>query len=152
MKYERVLNTGTVMRYHSCDIDKKQSVAEHSWGVAVLACLRNPDITVDELKHALFHDCAEALMGDIPAPMKRIMSEESLQELDAMELEIIDVLGIPKISLTAAQYKEHKINDYMEGLWFCESRIAAGDTRAVPVRDTYLIYLGQLGWENDDEC
>ena len=151
MTYERILNTGRVTRYHCCDIEKKQSVAEHSWGVAVLACLRDSHITVDELKYALFHDCAEAVMGDLPAPMKRLMSEHSKEEWDLMELQVMKELEIPGIDLNGDQYKQHKICDYLEGMYFCEDRIARGDTRAIPVRDNYLVYLGQLGWENDDE-
>lgn len=54
------------------------SVAEHSYWMAT-CCVLDSEMVV----HALLHDAAEAYTGDIIAPLKRIMDDESLRDIDA---------------------------------------------------------------------
>jgi 5'-deoxynucleotidase len=70
-----------VTRWHIVRTKKEQSVAEHSFLVAVLALEIAEQLDVSEeichdvVKYALFHDIAECLTGDIPSPMKSILGE-----------------------------------------------------------------------------
>jgi 5'-deoxynucleotidase YfbR-like HD superfamily hydrolase len=46
------------------------------------------------IKAALCHDIAERAVGDIPSPVKKLLSKESLASLDEMEQIYLDTLGI----------------------------------------------------------
>jgi 5'-deoxynucleotidase YfbR-like HD superfamily hydrolase len=68
-----------VFRYNGTDTIKRESVAEHSYGVAVIAgvltkkILSQGKFSINEAlvyEMALFHDYEELYAGDIPAPFK----------------------------------------------------------------------------------
>lgn len=71
-----------------------ESIAEHSYGVCVLATLivddlRARGVTVDGervLRMALLHDAAEAFTGDVPMPAKTPELDRALEQAEAMLL------------------------------------------------------------------
>ena len=61
---KKVLRTGWILK----GVENAESVADHSWRVAILALILAPQLKVDQLKlvkMALIHDLGEALIGDI---------------------------------------------------------------------------------------
>lgn len=74
-----VRNGGETRRYHTWPVLRPQTVAEHSFHVAMLvawlAGQEPPGIGSNLLMAALCHDLAEHKMGDIPAPVKRSMPD-----------------------------------------------------------------------------
>lgn len=62
------------LRHSWTSSGRQESVAEHSWRLAVMAMLckdEYPDIDIDKvIKMALIHDFGEAVTGDIPAFLK----------------------------------------------------------------------------------
>lgn len=66
---------------------RHESVAEHSWQLALMALLVRdefPDLDMDKvLQMCLLHDLGEAVTGDIPAFVKT--SQDELAETDAVE-------------------------------------------------------------------
>ena len=62
-----------------------ESVAEHSWSVALLALLAAPDLPdgLDRLRLlelALVHDLGEAISGDVPAPSQQSGDDRTARE------------------------------------------------------------------------
>ena len=70
-KEETLMRAGRVRRWHT-NPGLEQSVAEHSWGVAVLMYLENPHISPQLLMAALLHDVHELSFGDMPSPIKQV--------------------------------------------------------------------------------
>lgn len=71
---------GSVIRYHTCRTIGSQTVAEHSFGVAMLIIwLTEGNCSVDLMKAALYHDMAEQHTGDMPATIKK--AEDVVKEL-----------------------------------------------------------------------
>lgn len=63
---------------------RQESVAEHTWRLAVLAMLMEPDFTDLDMnkviRMCLIHDWGEAVTGDIPAFLKTDTHEEAEEE------------------------------------------------------------------------
>ena len=66
-----------VRRWHIVQVDREQSVAEHTCRVQLLAqeiCERaglDPVSTYKTIRWALWHDMPEVVLGDLPTPTKR---------------------------------------------------------------------------------
>lgn len=102
-------------RYPVCHTNRDQSVAEHSYGVAMIA-LELADhwaegaAAIDYEKllvYALHHDVDEVFTGDIPSPFKRKLRTEcpeSIQVLDCSDHKTSDV--VIKNIVKAADYIE----------------------------------------------
>mgnify|MGYP001821227318 CR=1 FL=1 len=146
LNLNEVLEAGRVMRYHAAPIDKKQSVAEHSWGVAVCILKLWPDTGKDLLLHAILHDIAEVYTGDVPAPVKKASSAVK-NMFDSLEEDALEMMEVDLPVLNSVEQRRLKIADCLEGMKYCERRIQAGDLAAVPVRDRYVVYLNKLGFD-----
>jgi len=129
MNIIKVLESSGVMRFHSVPGVTMQSIAEHSWGVALLCQKFMPYCSKDLILTALTHDCAELMTGDVPAPAKW-KSHNLKSELDGMEMEVDSKWGIV---FDLADYREHvllKICDALEGMNYCLSRREHGEVGA----------------------
>lgn len=69
-----VFRAGRVERYHAEGLGIHQSVAEHTFRVVMLLHHLWPDSPRDIILAALYHDVAEGVFGDMPAPVKRMPS------------------------------------------------------------------------------
>lgn len=85
MEINDVYRASEVMRWHIVKTRQKQSIAEHSFMVAMIANVFLDDLlgeTCDEmdslraqlLQYALVHDLDEVITGDIPSPFKQLMT------------------------------------------------------------------------------
>lgn len=66
---EELLLAGRVRRWHTLP-GLNQDIASHSWGIAVLMLLREPNVTLNLIKAALLHDIHEEQFGDMPSQAK----------------------------------------------------------------------------------
>ena len=65
-----MIRGGAIKRYHTLEIIGEQSVASHSWGVAMILQYLDPNVSKEAILRALTHDVAELFTGDVPAPVK----------------------------------------------------------------------------------
>jgi Predicted hydrolases of HD superfamily len=71
-----ILRLQEVKRYPICHTNRDQSVAEHSYNVAMIAMelaedWADPAMKLDIITYALSHDLEEVYTGDIPSSFKR---------------------------------------------------------------------------------
>ncbi len=114
---EEILHAGRVRRWHTI-AGLNQSVAEHSWGVAVLLLLHDPHVTVNALREALIHDVHERWLGDLPTMAKdrRIVAIEAETEEYARRH-----FGFPVDSLSDREKAQIKYFDKLEALHFIQA-------------------------------
>lgn len=128
----QLIRAGKVKRYHTEDLLRDQTVAEHSWGVLLLVLLLGGDeITGSLLQAAALHDCHEKFFGDIPAPAKW-SNPEFAKMIKEVEEYYDTMTGIQPLmnSLTEEQRKILKSADMLEmALYILEERIK-GNTNA----------------------
>lgn len=126
---------GHVQRYHANRV-AAQSVAAHSWGVAVLVLLVWPRASAALLRTALMHDVSEAMTGDIPYPAKA-----TFPELRALEHEISEAFNVSmgiNSDLDEFEYKVLKWCDMFECMVFCCEQMRTGNLYAARVMRTAL--------------
>jgi len=89
-------------RYNTTTAGRKESSAEHSWGVALLVFVLAEEMklkinTEKAIKIALVHDLAEAITGDIDA-IKIAQGEVSKEEKHGLEVEAMEKIkeSLPK--------------------------------------------------------
>ena len=109
-----LLNGGKVRRFHTGLGNFNQTVAEHSFNVALLLLMIWPDTKVEELEYALKHDLHEAFTGDMPAPTKKLPTlDRVMKELEQVYNE--EYLKF-RPNLDIESLKKVKVCDRME---FC---------------------------------
>lgn len=114
-----IFRGGKTKRYHTEDTMTEQTVADHSFGVAMLVELMAPECRKELILAALTHDLAEHLVGDISAPVKRANPEIKLV-LDHMESTRLNRVGFNyEEKLTKEEHYILKAADYIDGMMFC---------------------------------
>lgn len=102
-----------IVRFHTCPTIEVQTVGAHTFGLClILVELTNGDCSAALLKAALFHDMAEAKVGDTPSP---ILREAPLLKQAYKEAELkIDIEYDLLVDLTADEQRLLKLADRME--------------------------------------
>lgn len=141
-KLNIVRTGGAVKRYHTAATLGTQNVAEHSFRVALICYIINPNSSRELILHALAHDLSEGITGDIPAPAKRVLKTAELAE---MEESVVNTMlpGLPELS--EYEKKILKLADCLEGLLYCVEQRALGNTTMHPIMGKYCSYLIEHG-------
>jgi 5'-deoxynucleotidase YfbR-like HD superfamily hydrolase len=118
-KLNIIRDGAAVKRFHTMRTSRTQTVGEHSYGVAMLVTLVEPDCSVALLKAALTHDLHEQSTGDIPSPAKWRYPE--LAAAMAIAEERWEIATGLRAQLTAHEVEVLKFCDYLELLiWAIE--------------------------------
>lgn len=104
-----------VKRYGIFHMNRDQSVAEHSFNVAMIALeliepVDDDDLYLKVLGYSLVHDMDEILSGDIPSPFKRKLRKECPSVIPVLD-------GQPKASEEVMNIV--KIADQLEAIHYC---------------------------------
>jgi 5'-deoxynucleotidase YfbR-like HD superfamily hydrolase len=138
---DTIRSGGAVKRYHTVPTVGEQTVAAHSWGVAVLLIRILPGCSKQLLIAALFHDVAEKWTGDIPADAKWREPEVSTL-LKRVERDVERALDID-IMLTDEERIILSACDRLELLWFCVEQARIGN------QNMYVVYNRVIDWFNE---
>lgn len=128
------VESGGVQRYHAVpSVLSKQRVDSHAWSVTMIVlCLTDGQASRDLLLHALLHDSAEIVTGDIPFTVKR--TNPAMKKLaDEMEAEAHADVLFPLPPLPHDDLAVLKIADTLDGWRWCQLHEPRG-----PVSDRWL--------------
>jgi putative hydrolase of HD superfamily len=94
---------------------RHESVAEHSWRLALMAFLVKdefPDINIDKvIRMCIFHDIGEAVTGDIPAFEKTQQHEEVESNVVSKILEDLPEYYKDELNILFAEMDEQKTTE-----------------------------------------
>jgi 5'-deoxynucleotidase YfbR-like HD superfamily hydrolase len=147
MKKLRVpMSAGNVTRYHTIRMIHKQSVAEHSWGVAmvILWLYGHEHVPASLMRAALLHDVAEVATGDMPAPVKW-SSEQLSQAMINAENTFNEEHGLGDLDLPMNLSRILKFADMCELIIFCLGEANMGNREARSIARRGLAYLKDRG-------
>ena len=116
--------SGKVKRWHTVSTIQQQTVAEHSWGVAMICRELWPE-DHKLLEAALCHDLGEGLTGDVPWPVKRanFVFKKHLDEIEESEQERLGCV----VPLEPRQRSRLKIADMLEMMCFAVEEMELGN-------------------------
>ena len=138
---------GAVQRYHTIRTLRPQSVAEHSWGVAMLLHMVAPSAPSHVLSAALTHDLAELVTGDLPATFKWVLEPAAHDHIKDVEKEFNATHGWD-IALTPDEQHLLKWCDMMELVQWAMEELDMGNKLIIPVINNGLDYLRDMGHPN----
>ena len=138
-KLQKIRNGGNVKRYHTIPIIREQNNAAHSWGVAVLFDQLWGVKSMNGVRASLYHDCAEYLTGDLPAPIKK-SSKEVAKVIKQLEDDFNAELDIA-IDINKEDQVKVKFCDCLEGALFCLEELEMGNKMVADVFSKYMEYL-----------
>jgi len=122
------------------DEGRQESVADHSWRVAVMALLvaeEFPDLNIEKvLKMCLIHDFGEAITGDVPSFYK---TEQDEKKEDVAITELLSMLS-PKLEseFSALFVEMHELKTEEAKLYKALDRIEAIITHNASPLETWL--------------
>lgn len=116
-----ILRAGSVKRFHIVNTTRVQTLAEHQYGVAVIASEIahrmgfDASIAATVMSVAILHDAGEARTGDLPTPTKKRLRSMFGGDFDAALAEF----DHPSAVVLPAQVKSIlKCADYLESMVF----------------------------------
>ena len=117
---------GAVTRYHTVKTVEYETIAQHSWGVAMLViALSGGNPSLPLLKAALYHDLAEQISGDSPATAK--WSNPGLKrELDKIENKFNKEYNL-NVELTPGEEVVLKYADTLDMCFYCVEQRSLGN-------------------------
>lgn len=133
-----VLNAGRVRRFHTVPSHPHQTVAEHSWGVAMILLFIYPGASASMLLVALTHDVGERVSGDAPGHAKWSNPDfaRMIEAIEQRELERLNIPhpALPGSELTRVQVSALKCADLLDLLLFCRRFSYDREMRVIEVR------------------
>ena len=134
-----MIRGGAIKRYHTLEIIGEQSVATHSWGVAIILQFLEPNVSKQAILRALTHDVAELFTGDVPAPVKWD-NPDLVEVLKRIDDKYESEIGI-EYELTPQEIALGKQADMFELLVFCVRQRRLGNTNMNEVFSNGVEYL-----------
>lgn len=143
-------SAGEVARYHTWQVNRGQSVGEHSWQAMRLFYELFPeDVTKEVLVYILWHDAPERVTGDPPFPLKRDYPE--LKEIYSdIEGEVLESWGVSLPPLTEKERFLIKLCDLIEMNQYGRDELMRGNRFAEPIaEDTGQMALRMVAGDPD---
>lgn len=143
------LRGGYVMRYHTTpEVGAGQNVGEHTWRACVIMHTLWPDVSREALLHMMYHDVAEAELGDLPAPTKWKYAALA-KEYSKAEKEYETLLGVHS-KLNDQDAQRCKMADMLELILHCARQLVMGNDYALHVYENGLRYIYESFGNNPD--
>lgn len=145
MQRDFIFKGGSSTRYHTMTVHDRQTIADHSFGVAwICEILTNRSASKELIMAALAHDLAEHKVGDIPAPAKRALNLKVMYDsLEQNELDDAEI-GIYARLLSEDEKVVLRFADMLEGMIFCLKERRMGNIHVSVAFKNFRDYVSEL--------
>ncbi len=152
MQRKFIFDGGSSTRYHTLPVHNRQTIADHSFGVAWLCeLITNGEASKNLIMAALAHDLAEHIVGDIPSPAKRALKIGAMY--DVIEQEHLKGAGIVYANnLTKEEALTLRFSDMLEGAMFSIQERKLGNLNVAVVFLNFSAYILQLLSDTTSMC
>jgi 5'-deoxynucleotidase YfbR-like HD superfamily hydrolase len=139
-----IREAGHTKRCHGTPTIGQQTVAEHSYHVAMLCIELSPnhEPSANLLKAALYHDLPEHVTGDVPSPAKWA-SQQLAAGVAQLEAEFNDLHDL-NVNLTDDEMIILKYADAFELAFYCVDQMMLGNRFVKKMYHSITHYLGNL--------
>lgn len=135
-------------RFHTQPTIHNETVGHHTALVCGLLSLLYPECRKEVLVHALYHDIAEAITGDIPSPSKRAgYVDRSALALAEHQLTLQHGINVPQ--LTGEEHHILKVCDILSGMITCAHEIKMGNTHMRVALSNFASYFEEMDCTNE---
>jgi len=152
-----IYEAGLTKRFHTMHVVRTQTIADHSWHVAMLGYTlygqNEPGITMTFMMALLTHDAAEYKVGDVPSPAKRGMAEvldlpegtDFFAAWGEMEQNILREFSMNwETFLTVEEKRRLALLDAFEGAFYCVTERGLGNKHVEVAYNNYCKYIGGM--------
>lgn len=140
-KLQFMVEGGRVERFHTRPGVKPDSVAAHSWAVAMLCEVLLPNARGALLMAALTHDLGEQYTGDISSPAKRAMGLRTL--LKEHESDARSKFGMNFEALTEEEERTLYLADQFAGMLYLVGERELGNKRVDLMMGRWVSYMAE---------
>lgn len=139
-----IFDGGASTRYHTAVVFDRQTIADHSFGVAWFCeLITDGRASKGLIMAALTHDLAEHMVGDIPSPSKRALKLSA--QFDEYEERYLNQGGLYYMKAIGAEEETVlKFADMMEGMMFCLKERSLGNRNVEVIFERYDSYVEEL--------
>lgn len=147
MNIQDIYRAHHVDRWQIVNVSRTQSLAEHSFNVAMLAReiatrMKMLSIVADVVDWALIHDLPEIATGDIASPLKVYMRNLGVDRVDKLESEISAEYRIAKNAVKNTTIADIvKLADLIDGIRYLE---LYANKSCIHARETLIGLRGKL--------
>lgn len=146
---EFIRNGGETRRFHGWPVLRQQTVAEHSFHVAMIVHIlygqEEPGVRYPLIMAALCDDLPEWIVGDPPSPFSRAMEKRMpgfRKVRKDIENKVAETVNFDWGKfLTDEEKRQLKFADYVDGAMYCIRERAMGNKLIGPAYDTFMSYL-----------
>ena len=137
-------HSGMVRRWHTRQyVNGGQDIAQHTWHAVVLLLALYPLASRDLILALLYHDVAERVLGDIPAPAKW-NNPVLAREFERVEDETLLLLGVGYTKkLTPAERAWLAWIDRLEYMYFALDQVRMGNRTMKQMAQNVLFRMEQ---------
>lgn len=145
--FEQVMRLSNLKRWGIVEMFREQSVAEHSYNVAMISAyivdqlpneVKSTHLREAVVNWSLVHDLPELITGDIPTPIKELIKTS----LDGAEEDLFPQLMNYKKSHSKLAMAVCKAADLMDAIQY--ARKFCVDSRKVEIISEMVLFLGEL--------
>lgn len=138
-----VYKGGAVRRFHTVPVTSHETVAEHSFGVAVMVlALTNNNASKNLMLAALFHDLAEQVTGDIPATAK--WNHPTIKVAAQVAEHAFHTEHGLTVDLSEREQLILKWADLLQLMFYCKAQRDLGNKNMNPVFARVVEFLGTM--------
>jgi 5'-deoxynucleotidase YfbR-like HD superfamily hydrolase len=134
---------GATKRFHTQETTRENTVGHHSYGVAWFCyVLTKGKPSAAMLMHALAHDVTECVVGDVPAPTKKLRGIG--EQMAVLEEHVLRWGGVVLPELNPCEERLVKLADYLDGLLFTIMELRRGNAALAGCHANYLAYISEF--------